>query len=261
MSGEHVHNAAPIGPASVEQWVRRTGIAIAIGSVIGLALRWPRGDAPDLGVQPQSYVEATVQDVATGTCPGIDVNAPSSCRMVTARLTGGPEKGDLPTFQVLDTEFEVPDLSSGDKIVLLDVRTAPPAFRYSFSDFQRSVPIIWLGVAFVLAVVVFGRWQGLRALAGLGASALLLVVFVVPALLRGEPAVLVALVATAAIGCLALYLAHGFTTATTVALLGTMASVLLIAGIAVLLTSVARLSGLASEDAQILRVAAFSDDS
>ena len=51
-----------------------------------------------------------------------------------------------------------------------------------------------LVVLFVLAVVAFGRWQGIRSLIGLGLSFLVIVVFVVPAILRGRSPVAVALV-------------------------------------------------------------------
>ena len=83
----------------------------------------------------------------------------------------------------------------GDEVVLLDVATSPARYRYSFADFQRSTPLLWLVAAFVVVVVAFGRWQGVRALMGLAASGAVLLAFLVPALLRDEPAVPVALAA------------------------------------------------------------------
>ena len=118
----------------------------------------------------------------------------------------------------------------------------------------------WLLALFVVAVIAVGRWQGARALAGLAISGLILVLFVVPSLLRDESAVLVALTGTVAIAYLALYLAHGFHHATTVALAGTLASLAIITALALLVAEVAQLSGLANEEAQALRVTASALD-
>jgi uncharacterized membrane protein len=57
---------------------------------------------------------------------------------------------------------------------------------------------------FVVVVLVVGRMKGLRALAGLVASLGVLLVFVLPALLRGSNAAAVALVAVVVVAFLAL---------------------------------------------------------
>jgi uncharacterized membrane protein len=118
----------------------------------------------------------------------------------------------------------------------------------------------WLLGLFVAAVIAVGRWQGVRALVGLALSGLILVLFVVPALLRDESAVLVALTGTIAIAYLALYLAHGFRHTTTVALAGTLVALAAITALALVVAEVAHLSGLANEDAQALRVTASALD-
>ncbi|HVT78881.1 MAG TPA: YibE/F family protein, partial [Acidimicrobiales bacterium] len=61
-------------------------------------------------------------------------------------------------------------------------------------------------------------------------------------------------------GFAALYIAHGVTRATTVALIGTFASVGLITALAVMFTALANLTGLSDESFQLLRVTASSLD-
>lgn len=237
------------------------GIATAGAlALLGLVALWPRGEAPDLGAQPNTYVDATVTAIVDGTCDEIEVDAPGPCEIVSAELTSGPDEGDDITFQVRGTQFEIPPLHEGDRVVLLDVATSPPEFRYSFADFQRTTPLLWLVAAFVLVVVAFGRWQGVRALAGLAASGFLLVAFVVPALLRDEPALWVALAGTVAIAFVALYLAHGVTIATTVALAGTLVSLALTTAGAFLAAAFTNLTGLTDRNAQTLRVTAEALD-
>jgi uncharacterized membrane protein len=70
----------------------------------------------------------------------------------------------------------------------------------------------------------------------------------------------VAIVAAGAISFLALYLAHGFTTMTTVALLGTLSALLLTAGLATVFVELAEFSGLASEESGFLAAAASAID-
>lgn len=236
-------------------------VAIAVLTLVGLVVLWPTGDAPDLGLGDLRYVDATVTTVETSQCRSIEVpDALSGCREVDVRLTSGDRAGASASFTVYDTQFDVPELAEDDDIVLLDSPSSPTEFRYNYSDFQRGAPLALLAAAFAVVVIAFGRRKGLRALFGLGASALVLVVFIVPALLRGSPALLVALAGTAAVAYVALYLAHGVNPATTVALAGTLVSLVVIALLSVLVTAVAHLSGLSDEAAQTIRVTAGSID-
>lgn len=241
-------------------WLTRGVIAIAVFTLIGFGALWPRGEAPDLGAQPGTYVDATVTESIRTTCDAVEAQALAGCFRVEVEITSGPEEGEPGVFLVRDTDFGVPELDVGDRVVLLDVPTSPPPFRYTYSDLQRATPMWWLLGLFAAAVIAIGRWQGLRALAGLAASGLILVLFLVPALIRDESAVLVALTGTIAIAYLALYLAHGFHHTTTVALAGTLASLAFITALALVVAEVAQLSGLANEEAQALRVTASALD-
>jgi uncharacterized membrane protein len=222
---------------------------------------WPRGRAPDLGIRPSRYAEATVTSVHHQRCDSVEVpGALSGCRKVGIHLTSGAAAGTTSTFTVLDTELEVPALHAGDHIVLLDAPSSPAQYRYSFVDFQRGFPLVALTILFGFVVIAFGRKQGVRALVGLAASAAVLVLFIVPALLRGSPALLVALVGTVAVAYLALYLAHGFNPATTVALAGTLVSLGVIAVLSLAIAAQAHLTGLGDEAAQTLRITAGTLD-
>jgi uncharacterized membrane protein len=242
------------------RWLTIVVALVGAAAVLGTIAFWPRGDAPDLGTQPSTYVDATVTGVDTDTCGDPEVDAPGPCQAVHARLTSGEDAGDLVEFNVLASQFDVPELAEGDEVVLLDVASSPREFRYSFHDFQRSTTLWWLVGLFVVVVILFGRWQGVRALIGLAASGAILVAFLVPALLRDEPAVPVALAATVVIAFIALYLAHGVNAGTTVALAGTLVSLALTAGLAFVVAALAEFSGLADARAQTLRVTADALD-
>ena len=203
-------------------------IALALGvlTLVGLIVLWPRGAAPNLrptGVTVD-YVDATVVSSEPSTC-GLAQEAPQDCQKVTAHVTSGADKGDTAVFEIPTSQFNAPTLHAGDKVVLLENPGADPQFRYSFSDFQRSTPLVAASfVLFAIVVIAFGRWQGLRALAGLVASLAAILIFLLPSLLRGNPALPVVIVSCSfLIAYIALYLADGVNPNTTVALLGTLA--------------------------------------
>ena len=239
-----------------------TAVALGVLTGVGLVVFWPRGTAPDLrpaGITVQ-YVDATVRTVEPSTCGSVDSEAPQNCQEVTARVTSGEHKGDTATFQIPISQFNAPTLKVGDKVVLLENPGAAAEFRYSFADYQRGIPLLGLFLLFAVVVIAFGRWQGVRALAGLIASLAAVLVFLLPSLLRGNPALPVAVVASFLVAYIALYLAHGVNANTTVALLGTLASLVVTAALAAIFVELCRFTGLSDEAAQVLRVTAEAVD-
>ena len=87
----------------------------------------------------------------------------------------------------------------------------------------------------------------MSALAGLGVTFLLLLYFVVPAILAGSPPLLVAIVGSAAIMLTVLYLTHGLGATTTVAVLGTLASLTLTGLLSALAVSALHLTGVTDD--------------
>jgi uncharacterized membrane protein len=239
----------------VTQAVNITVAVIGLAAVVAAIVLWPRGPRP-LGIdQPNTYRKATVIAVSDSPCVDPNVGASTDCHLFTSRLTSGPDRGNDATFRIAATDFTIPTIRVGDRVVLLDVATLPSELRYSFSEFQRSTPLLALTLVFVVVVLVVGLRKGIRALAGLVASAGVLFFFILPALSRNKPAVLVALAGTVLIAFVAIYLAQGVSRATTVALAGTLLGLGLIAGLAALTTDAAHLSGLIEESAQIIRLA------
>jgi uncharacterized membrane protein len=93
------------------------------------------------------------------------------------------------------------------------------------------------------------RWRGFAALIALAVTAVMLTQFILPAILHGENALLVAVVGGTVIMAIALFLTHGINAESSIALSGTVAAL----GLTVLLgwffTRFCQLSGLASDGA------------
>ena len=143
----------------------------------------------------------------------------------------------------------------GDRVLVARV-PGPEGDSYLIVDRVRSQALLWLGLAFVVMVLAMGRGHGLMSLLGLGASLLVVVRFIVPGILSGhDPAVIASIGAFVIMGT-TLYLAHGVSVKTTVALVGTGVALVATVLLAALAIRIARISGVASEDVVTLQVLA-----
>jgi len=97
-----------------------------------------------------------------------------------------------------------------------------------------------------------GRFRGVLALLAMAVTLIVLVGFVAPSALDGNDPLLVAVVAASAIAFVSLYLTHGFTPTTTVALAGTLGALGLTLGLSWAFFEMAEFTGLATEEALIL---------
>jgi uncharacterized membrane protein len=236
-------------------------VAVLAGStLIGIIALWPgeRDHLPTFGDR-LPVADATIRQVAALPCAGTAIEDAVDCYLVEATITSGPLRGDTATLE-LPIGGSTPRLGAGDEVRLAYDTAASGGTAYFFYDFQRRTPLVLLGLLFVVAVLVFGAWRGVGALAGLAVSLVALTVFTLPAILDGRPPVLVALVSAALIGLVALHLAHGFGAGTSVAVLGTFASLLLTGLLAAIFVATSNFTGLLDENALILDVAAGEID-
>lgn len=184
-------------------------------------------------------VKAEVTSTAIEPC-SYDVG--TDCHQVTIRIRSGPRAGEDSSWENA-VESTIRPFDTGDRMYVYETTLDDGRTIYSFADYQRNRPLIVLGVMFVAAVLLLARWKGLGAITGLAVSLVVLVVFVLPSLLRGNNAIAVALVGSGAIAFVVLYLAHGVKPATTVALLSTFASLTLIGLLSWLFVTVSKFTG------------------
>jgi uncharacterized membrane protein len=240
---------APLTSAAVHRLLTIAVVVVVVATGIGLAVWWPRNEAL-IQTEALGFGERVNATVTAAELTGCSYDPDAQCDLVTAEITSGDAKGETATLEFsLDGFSPAAPRGLGDKIVLNDSGPDVPEFvRFSFADFQRTSPLLVLALVFAAAVVALGRFRGFLALVGLGLSLTVLVAFILPALLRGSSPVGVALTGGSVIAIGALYLAHGVSDRTTVALLGTFASLLLTCLLAALFAGAAELTGLASEE-------------
>jgi uncharacterized membrane protein len=242
---------------------------LAIATVAGLALLWPSGDT-DVALSEGLSAETELGVVERVTAEACPPPQPGNCGQAEARLESGPDAGQTVALPIGGGPID-PGLEPGDEIRVAAAEgpatpaegpTAPPAEDaapttapvYNLVDFERRAPMLWLGIAFVLLVVAFGRLRGALSLLGLGLSLAIVLVFIVPAILEGEAPLAVSLVGAMAVMLTTITLAHGLGPKSLAAILGTAASLALVALLALAFTDLTHLTGLSSEEATLLQL-------
>ena len=140
----------------------------------------------------------------------------------------------------------------GDEI-LVAVSVGPDGMVNAyFADYVRTPMIGWLAIAFALAIIVTGKWKGVRSLLAMAFSLFVIIQYIIPHILVGEDPVRVSIIGAAILLTATLYVTYGWTIKTHASVLGMIVVLVLtgtLAWFAILLT---RLSGTASEEAYFL---------
>ncbi len=218
-------------------------VPLLLGTIAGLVALWPRGATP-IGSLPLTLEGVTIETAVVVAEPR--TQAPDPSRMTGAAVlvelaTGNDAGQQVPIEMPAELAAET---SVGDRLqVLSPSADEGPGAQYSFYDFDRSTPVTWLAVAYLLSVALVARGRGLAAVVGLAASLAVIVYFVLPSIMLGNSPVLVALVGSSAMMFLAVYLAHGVSIRTTTALLGTFAGLAITVALAAWGTRSANLTG------------------
>ena len=247
----HTHTSHAVPPSVNAVAGRWLWGAVAVGALLTLlaaVLLWPAGDneSSDPLLLEADTISADIVSIELLPCSYSPLDR---CRWVEFEMSDGPFAGELGAF-----EEATPDgfLDEGDDILVTWFPTESGQPAFSFYDYQRSGAMIWLLAIFVVAVLLVGRWRGVGALGGLAFSLLVIVVFTLPAILDGSNTLTVALVSASLIAFAALFLAHGFGLATAVALVSTLASLLLTAVLAWAFVRTTHLTGLSDETSVML---------
>ncbi|MFE5702482.1 YibE/F family protein [Rhodococcus koreensis] len=260
----HSDGPAPMGPVAAKVVV---GLLVAIGVavLIGAVALWPGKPSVDVEQPFQSAQGgAVVTESGTVTMQNIgDCGSPSAGRVFTGAplpapagayecqrsivdIESGPNTGTHTLLEIIPGPGQ-PDLRVGENIRLSRQTDVNGTTEYSFEDYARGLPVTLIALAFAVVVIAVARWRGFRALVGIVVSFGVLVLFTLPALLDGQPAIPVALVSGAVILYAVLYLAHGVSLRTSSALLGTLASMALAAVLSYATIEMTRLTGLSEE--------------
>lgn len=158
------------------------------------------------------------------------------------------ENGNIPTTNV--SKYKV-----GDKLVISALVSMDGKEIFYITDYVRRTPLYLLFAAFATLAVLIGRKRGIASLFGLFFSFFIIFTFVLPQILLGKDPIVIAIIASILIIPVIFYLSHGLNKKTTIAIAGTIISLIITGILANVFVEAAKLTGFASEEAGFIEAA------
>lgn len=233
-------------------------LAILLAACVGVPLAWAQTATPTDAQVPDAFFRARVLEVVDEVDD--DPYLPLSERFsqaVQLRLLNGSQRGQ--TVRVRHVPGTTPDgeqkLRVGETVIAGRTTLADGGGSvYYVVDRYRIWPLVGLAVVFFALVVFFGGRRGLRSLLGLAFTVLVVGWWLIPRIVAGAEPMMTSLIGALVIAVVSLYLAHGLTRRTSVALAATLSTIVLATLAAVAAVRWARLFGLGSEEAAYVQL-------
>lgn len=173
---------------------------------------------------------------------------------VLVEFTDGPREKE----RIVINHGEMFSLGPGqrvkkDEVVVVAGVEGAQGKTYLIIDKYRLDILYPMVVGFFLLVIWLGRFQGVGSIIGMGLGLLTIVKFIVPQILAGKEPVLISIVGAVIIMTSTIYLAHGFSRRTSVALVSTLITLVVTGLLAAAAVQVLHLTGLGNDEAASLR--------
>ena len=181
---------------------------------------------------------------------------------VTVKILTGEFKG---TERIIDNmltgnpAYDI-QLTKGDKVVLHlepiteDVITANDVNIF-IADIKRDNAMYFSFALFAILLLIIGKRKGIYSLAAIGATVTLIFYALMPLILHGLSPIIAAMTVGILATVITIYLVGGFNSKSTAAIIGTTASLLFAAILAVLAIKMTHLTGFAGEENMFLYTA------
>lgn len=174
---------------------------------------------------------------------------------VKIRITKGVDRGievsadnNIPSNDPIGFTLEV-----GDKVVVAK-NYAVDGTHYYATDLSRTRPLAVITAIFIILVIALGRFRGFMSLIGLGLSIGVIILFIIPRIAAGNHPAMIAAMGAVMIMVPTLYLAHGFRARTTIALIGTLITLIIAVILDVSFVRYTNLLGFSEEAAFFLQL-------
>lgn len=140
----------------------------------------------------------------------------------------------------------------GDTVLVNTAEDASGNDVFYILDYVRRGNLYLLAFIFALVVVGIGKWRGVKALASLIISFVIIIKFIIPQILAGANPLLIGIAGSFLILLFIIYLTEGFNKKSHLAIASICIALLLTGGLAILFTELARLTGRAEEEVMYL---------
>ncbi|MBN2016470.1 YibE/F family protein [Candidatus Dojkabacteria bacterium] len=196
--------------------------------------------------------KAKITELLIESCP--DNIGEGDCYFFKLEIQTGDKKGEqVESIASIADDPKLPSLNYkvGKKVYLVETKVGGET-QYYIKEPIRGTSLLTLVIIFIVFVVAVGGLQGLSSLAGLGISFVVLLLLVLPLMLSGTSPILASVLGGSLIMTVSIYLSHGFNRKTSIALIGTVISLIITAILAGIYTQASRLTGYSTEEATFL---------
>jgi uncharacterized membrane protein len=171
----------------------------------------------------------------------------------TARVVvlSGAERGETLTANIGiapgTIDISPPQYRAGDT-VLLSIENAGNGPVYIVVDHYRLSFAFWIIAIIMVLAIIFAGWRGIGSLMGLILSVIVLAGFVIPQILHGQSPYLATAIGITVISFIGIFVAHGLSKRTALALLSTYITLIVAVILSVIVVHGMNLTGVTGED-------------
>jgi uncharacterized membrane protein len=214
----------------MKQLTRVSIILFFLFSLAGLFPHLTHADPPDELDYDESYNRAKVLQVVNQGMQDFQ-GAKTYNETLKVQFLEGNEKNKIVTISYsTDATFGIQQkIGNGATVVVDSKPDTTGKMYYSIYEPYRVTNLWWLLGGFALLIFAVVGKKGIGALIGLAISVLVIIFYIIPQILKGLDPLTICIIGAIVILFVTTYVAHGVSLKTTVALIGTAAS-LIIAG-------------------------------
>lgn len=182
----------------------------------------------------------------------------SNVQLLEVLITKGPHQGEKVQAEyelsfTFNGKYKSPPLSPGDEVLLFLEEGEDGTVEYAYvAEFVRDKYLLYLVIGFAVLLLLVGRMKGLKAIISLALTAAAVVKILLPAILKGWDPVIVSVGICIGIICITMLIISGANKKTFAAIIGTAGGVAVAGIIALVIGSLAMLTGFGDDESQML---------
>lgn len=168
---------------------------------------------------------------------------------IEVKVLDGSDKGSIQTIEHGKTiKLKTNQLvKEGDVVVLYKGGFNEQVDDYQIIDKYRINNIYFIAIIFFVLVLAVGRIQGLGSIIGLAISFFVIIKFIVPQIISGADPLLTSIIGSSIIMLTTIYLSHGFSVKTTIAIASTVLTLVVTGLLAIFAVKSSSLIGMGNE--------------
>ena len=175
--------------------------------------------------------------------------------LLNCRLLNGSDKGEvIKAVQFTDSYMgeSVRKVETGDKIYLGDATSYDIGVDWFLYEYERFNGMIWLGLAFAVLLLIFGRKKGFQTIISIAFTVITIFAVFIPAVLSGHNIYISAIALCIFIAVMSLLIVQGPSVKCFAAVFGCLGGLFVISIITIFMSSLLKITGLVSEDSLYL---------